>query len=68
MSRKNKKKDRVPEQERTEIEEMTINTEENPDAEAVFITSPTYEGVVSDVEAIAGVATGAISQGSRLRG
>ena len=28
---------------------------ENPDAEAVYITSPTYEGVLSDVERIAGI-------------
>ncbi len=27
--------------------------EDNPDAEAVFITSPTYEGVVSDIRTIA---------------
>lgn len=29
---------------------------ENPEVKAVVITSPTYEGIVSDVEAIAGVA------------
>lgn len=28
----------------------------NPDAQAVMITSPTYDGIVSDVEGIAGVA------------
>lgn len=35
-----------------QVEEALL---QNPDAEAVMITSPTYEGVVSDIEAIAEV-------------
>ena len=34
-------------------EEVEKSLRENPDAKAVFITSPTYEGVVSDIKAIA---------------
>lgn len=34
-------------------EEVKKSLEENPEIKAVFITSPTYDGVVSDVESIA---------------
>ena len=36
-----------------EVEEVVRALEEHPDAKAVMIVSPTYDGVVSDVEAIA---------------
>lgn len=35
--------------------EIERHLEENPDASAVWITNPTYEGVVSDIEAIAAI-------------
>ena len=36
--------------------EVAKQLDENPDARAVFVTSPTYEGAVSDIAAIAAVA------------
>ncbi|MBR3646048.1 MAG: aminotransferase class V-fold PLP-dependent enzyme [Lachnospiraceae bacterium] len=39
-----------------DIEELEQAIKANPDAKAVFITSPTYEGIVSDVEKIANIA------------
>lgn len=38
------------------VEEVRAQLEKYPDCKAVVITSPTYEGLVSDVEAIAGLA------------
>ncbi len=37
-------------------EDVRTALEENPDIQAVFITSPTYEGIISDVRAIADIA------------
>ena len=37
------------------VEQVQNALSENPDAEAVILTSPTYEGIISDIEAIAEV-------------
>lgn len=37
------------------VQEVEKRLQENPDAEAIFITSPTYDGVVSDIKSIAEV-------------
>ena len=39
-------------------EDVKAALEEDPDIQAVLIVSPTYDGVVSDVEAIAGIVHG----------
>ena len=43
---------------RIDHEKLKSVCEENPDAKAVFITSPTYEGIPSDIEKIASVVHG----------
>lgn len=36
-------------------EQVEAGLDEHPEAEAVFLTSPTYDGVVSDIRSIAGI-------------